>query len=124
MKKLKFIFLPFLLIIVLLVISCSKDSEDVFSISNCQSMTIQMAGNTEEKELSNDEINIIIQKINDANFTYNNDDNINGWTYILRYDDVSISFGKYLFVSSGNAPRKNYYSQKQSEIENYLKTLI
>lgn len=122
MKNIKFLLIAVLFIFTLTLVSCKK--AEVLKLDECQTMTLRKAGPDEVlKTLDKETKNIIIEKINNANYEYKDDEDYNGWSYEIVYDDVTILFSNYLYYIKGNV-RKNYKSSNNDEICAYLETLL
>lgn len=122
MKNIKFLLIAVLFIFTLTLVSCKK--AEVLKLDECQTMTLRKAGPDEVlKTLDKETKNIIIEKINNANYEYKDDEDYNGWSYEIVYDDVTILFSNYLYYIKGNV-RKNYKSSNNDEICAYLETIL
>lgn len=123
MKKILFI-LPLTIVLFAFLSSCTKNTnDDRLVLSSYSKGTIQKNNSFDKLELSKDLIENIITKINDANYVYENDENYNGWIYLLDFDDVSISFcGNRLYYVTKDI-RKNYISDNFNIVIEYFDTV-
>ena len=120
MKK-NIIFFCYLFLLIPLLFACTKKNES-FNINQYQNFYYQNVGSNYKSEMSVDDINEFKLLISNANYEYVNDDNINGWTYIVYCDDLKLLFGKYLTVVNNNNS-KNYYSNNNSMVIDFLNKL-